>query len=182
MADNTTYQEWWQLYLAGDRKAFGEFYLCFHRRLTSYCMGLLKDRSLAENAASEALTRLLEHEAPAEIKNVENWLFRVARNACYSVSSTYSRRKGIWEQVSSLFTRILPNQGEAKMKQHDLHAEIRKILTTVEYEVWNLSQQGFSNEEIAVKIKMAVKTVANNKSSARRKLKGAYQRLKDQLK
>ncbi len=181
MLENTTYQEWWQQYLAGDRKAFGEFYMCFHRRLTIYCLGILKDHSLAENAASEALTRLLEHDDPKGIKNVESWLFKVARNCCFSLTSMQSRRKSIWEQVSSIFTKMMPHQGEAKMKQKDLHTEIKHILNGLEYEVWQLSQQGYSNEEIAAKIKIAEKTVANNKSNARKKLKTAYQHLRKQL-
>ncbi len=75
-------QALWEKYVQGDRNAFGRLYSRYHRSLTAYCVGRLKDKVLAENAASDTLTKLLHHADPASIDNFESWLFTVAKNEC----------------------------------------------------------------------------------------------------
>ncbi len=91
-------QTLWEKYVAGDREAFGMLYSRYHKSLTAYCIGRLKDKELAENAASDTLIKLLHHANPETIDNFESWLFTVAKNECNTYWSTQERRKELLKE------------------------------------------------------------------------------------
>lgn len=160
----------WERYVHGDRAAFGELYSFYHKSLTAYCWGRLKNRELAENAASETLVRLLQHPRPAEIENFENWLFTVAKNECNTVWSTAERRKKLLEDNYVTLEEHVPEIDEA-ISIENIDTIIRQSLDEVEFNIWQLYQQGYDNAEIAEITGIQEKTVANRKSVARGKLK-----------
>lgn len=160
----------WERYVLGDKAAFGELYSHYHNSLTAYCWGRLKNRELAENAASETLVRLLQHPRPAEIENFENWLFTVAKNECNTVWSTAERRKKLLEENYLTPQEQMPEIDEA-ISIENIDAIIRKSLDETEFTIWQLYQQGYDNLEIAEMTGIHEKTVANRKSAARGKLK-----------
>jgi RNA polymerase sigma factor (sigma-70 family) len=166
-ADQTTL---WKRYLQGDRSAFGELYSYYHKSLTAFCVGRLKDIELAENAASETLMKLLQYERPSEIENFENWLFTVAKNECNTVWSTTERRKKILEDNYAIVSSHNP-EAEEKLAIESIDRIIKENLDDTDYKIWQLYQQGYDNQEVAEMAGLNEKTVANRKSAARNKLK-----------
>ncbi len=177
MEDQAMYQKLWDKHIAGDKKAFGELYNLFHKRLTMYCIGILRDVPMAENAASETLLKLMSHKEPETINNVERWVFGVAKNYCYSYSRWKSRRENSKKELRLLKAGVNHNHGELDMISDDHEAIAKKHLSEHEYRVWALFLNGYTNKEIAEQLEIAAKTIANIKALVRKKLKGVYKDL-----
>ena len=67
----------------GDDRAFEALYERYHRRITAYVLGMVKDYGRAENVTQEvfvsALRRMRETERPIAFKP---WVYEIAKNAC----------------------------------------------------------------------------------------------------
>ncbi len=163
----------WERYVNGDREAFGQLYACYHKTLTAYCLGWLRNIELAENAASETLVKLLQYPRPGEINNFEGWLFTVARNECATYWSTSERRRRLLEENYEKPVKLNP-EIEETFSVENIDKLIRENLDETDYRIWELHQQGYDNHEVAQIVGMNEKTVANRKSAARTKLKTLF--------
>jgi RNA polymerase sigma factor (sigma-70 family) len=167
---NTDRKTLWERYVQGDKSAFGQLYAHYHKALTAFCIGRLKNIELAENAASDTLIKLLQHPNPVEILNFESWLFTVAKNECTSYWTTTERRKKLLENNYDMTTDRKPEIEETFSLENIDHL-IRNHLDETDYKIWQLHQQGYDNREISDILQIGEKTVANRKSAARAKLK-----------
>lgn len=166
----------WKKYVQGDRDAFGELYSRFHKSLTAYCFGRLKEKELAENAASDTLMKLLHHGDPASIDNFESWLFTVARNECNSYWSQLERRKELLKENYEVEVDHRPEVDD-NFSSENIDELIRSNLDETDFRIWQLYHQGYDNEEVAGMMNLNEKTVANRKSAARMKLKSVLRKL-----
>lgn len=160
----------WERYVQGDKSAFGHLYSHYHKTLTAYCVGRLRNIELAENAASDTLIKLLQHPRPTEIENFESWLFAVARNECTTFWITAERRKKLLDKNYEQIAVHVP-EVEEKFSLENIDALIRHSLDETDYRIWQLHQQGYDNHEVSEITGLNEKTVANRKSAARMKLK-----------
>jgi RNA polymerase sigma factor (sigma-70 family) len=160
----------WERYVQGDKAAFGELYTFYHKSLTAFCLGRLKSRELAENAASETLVKLLQYPKPSEIENFESWLFTVAKNECHTQWATTERRRVLLENNYEVKHDHKP-EVEQKFSIENIDQIIRDNLEEMDYKIWQLYQQGYDNGEVAEILGLHEKTVANRKSAARSQLK-----------
>ncbi len=163
----------WEQYVQGDKNAFGRLYTLYHKTLTAYCLGRLKNIELAENAASETLMKLLQYPRPEEINNFESWLFTVAKNECATYWSTSERRKRLLEENYQTPLDQKPEIEEILVAENAGRL-IRESLDDVDYRIWELHQQGYDNREVADLLGMNEKTVANRKSAARNILRNVF--------
>ena len=163
-------QTLWEKYVQGDRNAFGMLYSKYHKSLTAYCLGRLKDRVLAENAASDTLMKLLHHTDPGSIDNFESWLFTVAKNECNTYWSTAQRRK---ELLKRNYEEEIEHRAEAEdqLSSEAMNQLIKDNLDDTDYRIWQLYRDGYDNEEVGRILSLNEKTVANRKSAARIKLR-----------
>ncbi len=164
----------WERYVRGDKGAFGELYAYYHKSLTAFCLGRLKNFELAENAASETLVKLLQYEEPEKIDNFENFLFTVARNVCNTTWTKNVRRNRLIEKELEASPRVQAPDAEQRFATENIDKLIRENLTEKDYSIWQLHQQGYDNAEIAEILTMTEKTVANRKSETRKKLKQLF--------
>jgi RNA polymerase sigma factor (sigma-70 family) len=160
----------WERYVQGDKTAFGELYTYYHKSLTAFCMGRLRTIELAENAASETLIKLLQYSQPGDIENFESWLFTVAKNECNTLWATAERRRKLMEANYELDENQRA-EVDVKYSVENIDELIRQTLDDTDFEIWQLYQQGYDNNEIAEMTNMNEKTVANRKSEARSRLK-----------
>lgn len=160
----------WEKFVGGDRDAFGVLYSRYHRSLTAYCIGRLKDRELAENAASDTLLKLLHHSNPGSIDNFESWLFTVAKNECNTYWSTLERRKELLKNNYEVEVEQRPEVDD-RLSSENMDQIIRDNLDETDYRIWKLYHEGYDNQEVATMMNLNEKTVANRKSAARMKLK-----------
>ena len=89
----------WEAFKSGHRESFGTIYQYYKPLLLFFCLGKVKNKELAESLASEALIKTFTVEKPAEIKNLEQWLFTVARNLCISHLRTVKRQHEILTEI-----------------------------------------------------------------------------------
>lgn len=166
------FQVLWTARKADKVKVFNRYYLPCHRKLTIYCLGMLKDIELAENAATDTLLALFDSlKKETEIQNPERWLFTVAKNRCLSLLSQQKRRREIIDDIKPSFQTQTFAKGEHQLEAADLKAKIRSLLNEKEAKVWELHQQGYDNREIAKNLDLTEKTAANLKSITRNKLR-----------
>ena len=168
-------QALWEKYVQGDRDAFGELYSRYHKSLTAYCMGRLREKELAENAASDTLMKLLHHANPESIDNFESWLFTVAKNECNTYWSALERRKELLKENYEVEVEHRP-EVEDRFSSENMDELIRTNLDETDYRIWQLYHEGYDNDEVATMMNMNEKTVANRKSAARMKLKSVLKK------
>src|SRR5213080_1832899 len=67
----------------GDDRAFEELYARYHRRISSYIFGMVKDHARAEDLTQDvfvsALRRMRDTDRPIAFKP---WVYEIAKNAC----------------------------------------------------------------------------------------------------
>lgn len=171
------FQVLWSANKTDKKKLFSQYYLPCHKKLTLYCLSLLKDIELAENAATDTMLKLFEKGKQSDlIENPERWLFTVAKNRCLSLLSQKKRRREIVDQLKPSMRTTTESDGARHLEAIDLTKRIQAILNDKEWSIWNLHQQGYDNREMASQLKMTEKTVANLKSMARNKLKEAFRK------
>ncbi|MEL6560687.1 MAG: sigma-70 family RNA polymerase sigma factor [Bacteroidota bacterium] len=164
----------WEAFKSGHRESFGTIYQYYKPLLLFFCLGKVKNKELAESLASEALIKTFTLEKPAEIKNLEQWLFTVARNLCISHLRTVKRQHEILTEIYADKKVGHKPEVEGKQAQESIDQIIKLELNKEEYLLWQLHSQGFDNEEISVKVGMNPKTVANKKSVIRGRLKRLF--------
>lgn len=169
----------WQSYVAGDKSVFGELYTYYHKSLTAYCIGRIRNIEQAENVASDTLIKLLQHQKPEEIENFESWIFGVARNECLTFLSKTERRRKLLNDNYTFENESVPDI-ETMFSVEGIDHLIQNTLEEKDYKIWQLHQQGYDNHEIAEIINSTEKTVANRKSAARIRLKDVFKQLNNQ--
>lgn len=169
--DKATLQAFWSRYLAGDKAALGDLYKLCHRRLVFYCLGKLEDRQLAENVASDTLIKLMTCKNPQEIRDVELWIFTVAKNECLMYLKRVRKRHGLLKMIFGTRPHHVDNGFWEKSDTETAEWLAEQILTGKELAVWKLHDQGYSGEEIAKRMNISPKTAFNLKAMARKKLK-----------
>lgn len=152
-----------------DQEKFSNYYLPCHRGLTMFCLGMLRDRALAENAASDTLVKFWNYPKIAEIKEIKSWLFVAAKNICINYLNKTARRREIDRSLN--MAKSEGAAGEQDMIAAGIDEIIRKSLNEKEYTIWQLHQEGYDNREIAAQLQSSEKTVANLKAMARKKLR-----------
>lgn len=163
----------WEALVDEDMKRFDRWYLPSHRDLTYYCLGLVKEVDIAENVASDVLIKLFHLKDPESLESVENWLFMIARNACFSHISKEKRRREIRSHLQPVMRSESAPEAENTLMEQDVNKVMGEVLSENEREVWGLHASGYTNAEISEQTGTAEKTVANVKSLVRQKLKQA---------
>ena len=152
-----------------DHEKFSKYYLPCHRGLTMFCLGMLRDKELAENAASDTLVKFWNYPKVAEIKEIRSWLFVAAKNICINYLNKTARRREIDQGLN--MARSERAAGEQHMIAAGISEIIQKTLNEKEYAIWQLHQEGYDNREIAARLQGSEKTIANLKAMARKKLR-----------
>lgn len=148
-----------------------KLYLPCHEDLMLYCLGKFKDIELAQDAASETLRMLLEHPNPGAIPNLKAWLLTVAKNACLKVITTRERRSGILDRVAQWLSQQQEAEVEEQLDHENLLGILKSLLEPRDFQIWQLDRQGYKDIEIANRLNMNPKTVANRKSMIKKVLK-----------
>ncbi len=176
--DQKNIDQYWKKFKKGHKDSFGFIYQYYKPLLFFFCLGKVKSKEIAEGYASEALIKTYTQENPEKIKNLEQWLFTLAKNMCLSYLRTIKRRSEILEEISIHKNTIQSPEIEQNQAVENIDQLIRIELNEIEYSLWKLHAQGFDNDEIALKIEMNSKTVANKKSDIRSRLKKLFKNYK----
>ena len=163
----------WQRYANGNREAFGEIYQSLFGEIQLYALGMSHDKNVAESLTSDCFTKLLEQPNPGTIENPRAWLYTVCRRAFSTRISTQKRRSELLEDYRGGKQFSSDNQAVRKLEADEIRRWMDEKLSEEEQTIWRLHEEGYTNSEIAEKLWLPEKTVANKKSIARNKLKSA---------
>ena len=152
----------WENFVRDPDKGFKALYDLYFERIFAYCLGKVKNIENAENITADTFIRILNFKEYGEVDQPENWIFTIARNLCLTFLSKQSRRSRILDNIYS-------ESGTDSIDLLNIDLEvinelISKKLKDKDYQIWKLHEEGFSNSEIAEKMGMATKTVANRKA------------------
>lgn len=148
---------------------------CFED-LMLYCLGKCRDKEMAQDAAAETLKAFLEHPNPQAIPNLKAWLLSVAHNISIKMLDKQIRRRNILDRISPTFKRTEILDVPEQMDQERLNGAIQNFLKEKDYQIWKMEGEGYKDWEIAERLQMNPKTVANRKSMIKKQIKEKFGR------
>jgi RNA polymerase sigma-70 factor, ECF subfamily len=181
------------LFLEGERRAFEALVLRHQNRVFGFCVRLLGNKSLAEEAAQEVLVKVFKnlHRFRGDSK-FTTWLYRVTLNHCRNVQAYRARRHE--KRHDSLDATKEDEEGSTRKREladsrpgaeHQLlkgeqlrllQEELSK-LDPIWKEILLLRDvEGLSYEEIGQMLELAAGTVKSRIHRARGELKGRMKR------
>ena len=139
----------------GDIEAFNVLFRRYERKVYMYCMRVLLDEEMANDAFQEAFMRVYEHRKSYDGRNFMVWFFTIVRNVCLNM-----RRN---KKITVPFETSTANSSQARIDDVVLHDHIvaalnqlpvdhREALVLYEYD-------GYSYQEIADIIGVSIATV-----------------------
>jgi RNA polymerase sigma-70 factor, ECF subfamily len=72
----------------GSAEAFKILYGKYNRKVYRFCLRMLNDEMLAEDAFQETFIKVYEHRREFRGKNFAAWLFTIARHTCFNIMRT----------------------------------------------------------------------------------------------
>jgi RNA polymerase sigma-70 factor (ECF subfamily) len=158
---------------AGDVAAFAELYRAHHRRVYALCLRLLGDRGLAEETTQDAFVKawraLPTFRGEAQFGT---WLQRIAANTAVS----YQRRHGPWlAWLRNAPAEIDPAVDGDAGDDRDLERAIARLPPRARQVFVLIDVEGYSHEEAAGLLGMAVGTSKAQLFRARQLLRGFLQ-------
>lgn len=152
----------------GDPAAFDELARVVSGRMMSLAQGTLRDRSLAEEAVQEALTRIYRNLGRYERGSFLAWSLQIARNVCVDVAQRERRQQHL---------RLIgaeENVGRDEIDSVDVKDQITLALGSLSEEqrtAFLLLLQGLRYEEIARIVGVPIGTVRSRVFHARAHLR-----------
>lgn len=161
--------------IAGNEQAFKEIYEAYHGNLYLYAYKLVEDTDEAEDIVQEVFVYLWEKRATIHINQVLlPYLYQCVRHRFLNLIDH--------EKVKKRFVEHFRLFVEADFPAVDLAMEEKELISKLDAfvarqskkmgMVFSLKHQGFTNEEIAERLHVSVKTVKNLSSEAVWRLKG----------
>lgn len=161
-------------YQPGSAEDFDRLYRDSHPRILRTLLGVLRDRSAAEECTQEAFLRAYRAwprwrpDAPAEA-----WLHRIALH----VAASHRRREGLREigEVIRRFGRpgaADPSAGTDPTDSADLLAALRRLPPQQAAAIILRHHHGYTNREIAASLGVAESTIASRLAAAKERLRG----------
>jgi RNA polymerase sigma-70 factor (ECF subfamily) len=97
----------------GSAEAFKILYAKYNGKVYRFCLRMLNDTMLAEDAFQETFIKVYEHRKEFRGKNFAAWLFTIARHTCYNLMRT---RKEYDDFDETYFHNPQPKQRDVAMK------------------------------------------------------------------
>lgn len=140
----------------------------YNHLLLAYIWGKTNNKSLAEDLAQETWLRILNKDL-SMVDNMRAYIFTVAKNLIIDF-----QRNSKWH-IDILHTSDLavksPDRSDTDFLFKDLQTYLFDHLNEEEHTIITLSLMGYTNKEIASRMSISSKTVANRKTIIRKKIK-----------
>jgi RNA polymerase sigma-70 factor (family 1) len=149
----------------GDEAAFKELYDRSWNRLYSFAISWLKSGILAEDVVQDIFLKLwIRRSELNAIKNADNYLFILCRNAVLNLMEKNAVRKKSGEEIASaLESPLLP---DAALQLKEMKTTINQLvekLPTQQRLIYKMSrEEGLTHDEIAQRLGILKETVKNH--------------------
>src|SRR3954471_17684558 len=173
----------------GDDRAFEELYARYHRRISSYIFGMVKDHARAEDLTQEvfmsALRRMRDTDRPIAFKP---WVYEIAKNACIDQFRRSKRAEEVSYDAEEGMGAADYGRLTSRDATPDVAMEQRQDLDHLRGALGGLSEahhqilvmrefEGLSYREIGEKMGMSRPSVESTLFRARKRLTEEYEEL-----
>ena len=160
----------------GDKKAFDVIFELFWKRLYTYAYRIYPKEEICEDAVQEIFISLWERRKPAEIENLEAYLFRAVK---YKMVSHLRNLKFTNVYDDAIKEIAVDPKIEKKLEfqelEHVVQGEIKKLAPRCR-KVFILSRfEDFTNSEIANTLNISIRTVEKHISDALKHLRSSVE-------
>jgi RNA polymerase sigma-70 factor (ECF subfamily) len=158
----------------GDREAFNLLFLHYYPKLKNFLKAMLKDEDEAKDIAQNIFVKVwIKRKTISGVSFFSAYLFNMAKNAIYDfydhnlIKENYVKK----EQFSPIDEDIIENTLYANELEKLLNITVA-AMPKRRREIFLMSrQQGMSNQDIALKLKLNKRTVENQLTTALAKLR-----------
>ncbi|TXH60258.1 MAG: sigma-70 family RNA polymerase sigma factor, partial [Bacteroidia bacterium] len=158
---------------AGNEAAFKILFERYHKRLFQYVFKLVKSNEIAEELVMDVFVKIwLARNTVPEIKNFDSFIFRVAYNKTIDFFRSAAKNERfvdlLYEQVEAAY--YSPNDAHQILISKEYEQQLKsaiELLPERRKQMYELSRDGQSHEEIAQKLGVSKSTVANSIVSAK---------------
>jgi RNA polymerase sigma-70 factor, ECF subfamily len=170
--------------LSGERQVYAELVRRYHPPILRLCLGILRDRALADDMCQEVFIKAYERLASFRGQSAfSTWLYRIATNHCLEALRRRKRERS--ESLDALLEAHQPVAGmEAPSRPERIleNADFaRRVLRTLpeEYQTVLILREGegLSYEEIAKTMNCSLDSVKARLKRARRQLEETLRHL-----
>ncbi len=149
----------------GDENAFRSFYVKHGANLYHFAFDYLKSEYEAEEIVQNVFIRLWEKREEIDVeKSLKSYLFRIAVNMIFNQMKHQVVRKK-YESYVSFLDQPLSDSPEKKVQYAEIMASLDNLLAILpeqQRKIFMMSRHdGFSNQEIAEKLEISIRTVEN---------------------
>jgi len=158
----------------GSHKAYESVFIAYYRKIKFFINGFIKSEETAEELTQEIFLKLWEKRESIDLnKSFGFFLYTMARNSTFN----FLKHKLVHESyiAKSGLDRLLALSPEEQIYAKEINLLIAmsvKKMPDQRRKIYELSrQEGLSNDEIALKLKISKKTVENQLSLALKELR-----------
>ncbi|SDE58765.1 RNA polymerase sigma-70 factor, ECF subfamily [Mucilaginibacter pineti] len=164
-----------QRIVAGDELAFQLLYQKNFDRVAKYTFKICKSEAVTEEIVQDVFLKLwLNRTAIGHVKNIEAYLFSIARNKTIDFLRRLALETNIIQTLSTQLTEV-HNIVDEKLNADSLLLIVNEALrglSVQKQQIFELSKiQGFSHDEISEKLQLSKSTVKNHLSETLKHLK-----------
>lgn len=138
----------------------------YGRMLLGYITGKTNDRIVSQDIAQEVWIRFFKEQE--KVRNVRAFLFTVAQRLIIDHYRTKKLQVDLTDLVNS--ANYSGEEADTFILEREEYAKLKSILSEDEFEILQLTMEGYADEEIAQQLGKKEKTVANKKSLLKKKI------------
>lgn len=154
----------------GDHNAFDKIYLHYSPKVRHFLMGFIKNAEEANDMTQEIFYKIwVNRETISKVESFNAYLFRIARNMIYDyfehqqIVENYQQKQ---QEQSPIFEDLIEEELYAKELSLLIDLTIEKMPPQRRLIFIMSRKEGFSNEEIALKLNINKRTVENHLTQA----------------
>jgi len=164
------------LIASGDEAAFSRFFDHFRPNIYTTVLRITKDEWLAEEILQDTFVKTwMSRKTLTGIENVENWLYKIARNVTYTALKRSFREKQQFNQMARDSITLFYPEAEYKERDEQFHSLMEVAISRLppkQQETFRLiKQSGLKREQVAAKLDVSAETVKWNLDQAMRSVR-----------
>jgi len=158
-----------QLIQEGNRRAFDQLFNRHWQGLYAYAYGAFHNHEMAEDAIQEVFVSLWERRSYIDIRNTKSFLYQAVK---FQIAAQLRKVKFDELEIPALDSLNYVHDVEEKMDYQELSERLEKLVAQLPdrcREIFYMSRfENLSNQQIAEKLNISVRTVENQISNGMR--------------
>ena len=168
-----------ELLAENDQQAFEQLYTRHWAGLYQSAFFILRDGDACKDIIQDVFVWLWEHRHSVQIKSVPSYLRAAVRFKIANYIRSGRIRASFFDELAALNPTVLPPDSQELAEVRELRALIHQVIGELPpkcQEIFRLSrEEQLTNQQIAEKLGLSVKTVENQKTIALRRLRSGVE-------